>query len=226
MHALNFRLDQNVLGFLEDYAIPKNYERLIEDKSEICLSDPAVEHFLHQGHFPRVLTALWREQDLSKRVAWLVSKSPALHPILMYEEAIDKFILQPSEEQLIQESLPLFDAAYFRVCQDAECSLNPEVKTSIKERINERYRTRLSCLVYRHLRQPFTILEPTIKKREINAARVQQVAKETLQKELGSPIWIGYCGMNLFSVGRPAMIPPHLFQETRRNYAQERLSSR
>jgi hypothetical protein len=226
MHALNFRLDQNVLGFLEDYAIPKNYERLMEDESEICLSDPAVEHFLHQGHFPRVLTALWREKDLSKKVAWLVSKSPAMHPILMYEEAIAKFIIQPSVDQLIQESLPLFDAAYFRVCQDAECSLNPEVKTTIKNRISECYRARFSCLVYKHLRQSFTILEPTIKKREINDARVKQVAKETLQKELASPTWIGYCGMNLFSVGRPAMIPAHLFQETRRNYAQERLSYR
>jgi hypothetical protein len=225
MSPLVFLLPSNVLGFLEKHANKENLKLLLEAKERIDLSSPSIDHYLIHSAFPEVLTALWKEPDVAKKVTWLVSKSEQLHPILLYEEAIAKFLANPTVSQLTTESLPLVDAAHFRLCQDAECSLNSEVKTSVVGRIHELFHIRLGFAAYKHLKIPFFELEARVKKLDICTLKVQEIAKLSLSKELPSPIWLGECGLNVFSVGKPRMVPATLFDPIRKQFAQEQLST-
>lgn len=225
MHAIDFHLPQDVLGFLEKYANPNNYKILMESPRSVSLFDPQVDRFLEQGNFPQVLTCLWKETDLGKRHAWLESKSPELHPILMYELAIVIFSTRPSQDTLSHETFPLLDAARFRLYQEAECSLNLAIKGSVVRQIHELFRARLSMLVYKRLKEPYIELELKLKKREFILPKVHQVAQQTIGTKLSSPLWIGWCGMNIFSQGRPLMIAPGMFQEARNTYASDVLTN-
>lgn len=225
MGPLVFLLPSNVLGFLLKHADKQNLKALLESEEKVDLYCPSIDHFLSQSAFPEVLTALWKEPDMAKKVTWLASKSEQLHPILLYEEAIAKFSVNPSATQLTQEALPLLDAAYFRLCQDAECSLNSEVKTSIVERIHELFRGRLGSMAYKHFKIPFFELEMRLRKRDICISKVQEIAKLSLTKELPSPTWLGECGLNVFSVGKARMVPTTHFDPIRKQFAQEQIST-
>jgi len=55
--------------------------------------------------------------------------------------------------------------------------------------------------------------------------KVHQIATKSLESPLCCPVWIGFTGMNRFSVGQPKMAPKEHFSEIRILYAKERLSS-
>jgi hypothetical protein len=225
MSPLIFLPPCNVLGFLEKYANKKTLKSLLESEDSVDLSSPEIDYSLSRCEFPKVLTALWKEPDIAKKVTWLVSKSQQLHPILLYEEAIAKFSLHPTSDGLTNEMIPLMDAAYFRLYQDAQCSLNSDVKTHLVDRIHELFQIRFSSLVFKQFQKPFFELEMQLKNKEICALKVQEVAKLSLSTELPSPVWLGECGMNMFSVGKPNMAPAAMFDTIRKTYAQEQLST-
>jgi hypothetical protein len=171
--------------------------------------------------FPKVLTALWTEKNLIKKVDWLASKSLELHPILLYEEAIHKFALTPNVAQLATETLPLFHAAHFRVCQDSQCCLDPLIKTDIVRRIDLVFRVRISMMVFKYLKVPFVELEIKLQNRELNLKKINELAKLSIKVELPPPDWIGFTTLNLFSIGRPNLISRDLFKIIRNQYAEK-----
>jgi hypothetical protein len=224
MSILDCELDKNVLSFLEKTTYDKKLQSQLEKKG-LGIFDPDLDINLQNGDIPAVLTAFWSEQDLEKRILWLDLKSEMLHPILLFEEAITKFKHNPTSTTFVSESLPLLHSAYFRLLQDAQCSLNTTIKTSIAPRIYEIYRIRLGYLVYKKFRSPFFEYEMRHQNLDLITKKVHQIATKSLKSPLCCPVWIGFTGMNRFSVGQPKMAPKEHFSEIRILYAKERLSS-
>jgi hypothetical protein len=122
---------------------------------------------------------------------------------------------------LASETLPLFHAAHFRVCQDAQCSLDPLVKTDIVRRINTVFRVRLSMMVFKYLKEPFPEVEMKLENKELNLKKINELAKLSITTQLPPPDWIGFSTLNLFSIGRPNLVSRDLFTVIRNQYAQQ-----
>ena len=225
MSGLDFRLEKNVLHLLETPT--KDLDSFpFSSKNQSDLFDERTQKDLEDGEFSRVLMTLWREEDLKKKLMWLEQKSIESHPLLLFEEALAKFQDSPTLAVLVKESIPLVHGAHFRLLQDATCSLNPLVPAQVIDRILENYRIRLGRLVYKKLKQPLFILENEQQIRDLNLLKVKQIAENSLSRPLPSPVWIGFCGMNRFSIGKPNMIPAIDFTQTRHSYAMQKLSQR
>lgn len=223
MSILDCRLEKNVLSFLEIYTHDQERLSALKKKS-VGLTDPNLEQNFLEGNFSAVLTALWSEPDLEKRLLWLISKSEYLHPILLYEEATTKFRLSPTQSTLVKECLPLLHSAHFRSLQDAQCSLNTTIKMFVVPRIYELYRIRLGNLVFKKFQTPFFEYELRHQNRVLNEQKVFQIAQKTLKSPLSDPVWIGYTGMNRFSVGQPKMVTAEDFVKVRHEFARQKLS--
>lgn len=225
MSGLDFRLEKNVLHLLETPTKDlDSFPFTSQIKSD--LFDKRTQQDLEDGEFSRVLKTLWSEKDLKKKLFWLEQKSIESHPLLLFEEAIAKFQDTPTLTVLVQETIPLVHGAHFRLLQDAACSLNPVVPKYIVDRILEVYRVRLGQLVYKKLKKPLFIIENEAQIQELNLLKVKQIAENSLSRALPSPVWIGFCGMNCFSVGKPNMIRSTDFTPVRHSYALQELAKK
>lgn len=101
---------------------PQEVQKIISaGRAEGLRETTSLSHLLTQGNYIPVLKAIWSERDRARRLVWLREKTE-LHAPLMFEQAIAEFVNFPSARTIHLVSIPLIEAAKFRVQQDCQCS--------------------------------------------------------------------------------------------------------
>ena len=196
--------------------------QLIQEYQGVGLSDPFLETNLQAGNYSDVLLSLWFEGNLSRRLEWLRSKSNELHPVLMFEQAIAEFTAAPTAETVNFISVPLLNAAGFRVSQDALCVREMSLKNGdsadcmhmiYTERLERRMKTLLNLSLERVSLENPEGREAAIK------AKVLETAQASRSIDLPSPKWIGWHGMSVLLARKPDMHPASEYKQIRDAYA-------
>ena len=177
---------------------PQAIDKIIKKNKAVGLSDPALDENLKAGEYKAVLKKVWGERDRTIRLQWLENKSNELHPVLMFELAVAKFVASPTIETINLVSIPLIKAASFRVSQDAQCSKDPSVKNGdAATRMSMTYQQRLEKLIQSNL--GCSLEKVVSENQDIRVAAIRSQVLETarlsLSSDLPSPDWIGWHGM-------------------------------
>ncbi|MDP1608329.1 MAG: hypothetical protein Q8L98_03330 [Chlamydiales bacterium] len=224
MMSVNYVSNANVINFCDLSLDRAAMNSIIHENKHIGLSDPELEAHLEQGSYQKVLVALWSERDRTRRVEWLESKEGGLHPVLMFELAVAKFVKTPTIETVNKVSIPLMKAADFRVQQDSQCSKEPSVKYGdASARMCLIYQTRLNQRIQASLN---TSLEKILSENQnLRVAAIRKKALETAQLclsgALPSPNWVGWHGVNACMTGVLDMYPDNEHKQIRDRFAQD-----
>jgi hypothetical protein len=193
---------------------------MIRQNNGVGLSDPSLDIELQAGNYEPVLQSLWCEKSEQRRLEWLQGKAKELHPILMFELAIAKFDNAPTAETVNSVSIPLIEAAAFRVWQDSQCSKDLSVKYGDAEkcmfeiyiaRLKKQVKLKLNCTAEDILNQ--SEREPAC------LAKVQETAQASIDITLPSPRWVGWHGQAAHSRGAPNMYPENEHKRIRDDLA-------
>jgi hypothetical protein len=229
VHYVGFQAEPvNTVSFCETSLDPKAMDAIIKENQTVGLSNPDLEKNLTVGKYPPVLVSLWSERDRAKRRSWLESKVDELHPVLMFELSVAKFVASPTIETIISVSMPLMRSAVFRVLQDAQCSEDPSVKHGDASlRMRSTYEKRLAKKVQEILKRSLQdivdesrdMLQTAIK------AELLKTARLSMSRDLPSPDWIGWHGLSVAISGAPKMYPSCEYKEIRDAYALEHIKA-
>lgn len=140
---------------------------------------------LGRGDYMPVLKSLWSEQNSEKKIIWLRDNS-AYHVPLMLERAVAEVEQTPTIETIVNVSLPLIEAALFRIQQDFSCC---HEKDTLSFFIKDTYQKVVIGKFFDQLKQV-----PSQKRFSKIKQKVIEVAQETLTKlendKLVPPNWI------------------------------------
>jgi len=209
-----------VVAFCERGRRESSKEPLVLVYQADCLSDDNRAPFvklLNQGEYIQTLGAIW--SDAKNRLEFLDEQSPRLYAPLMFEEALARFQVSPTEETIHTISIPLMTAASFRTSQDAVCSSDPAVYRGQAEKgMIKVYTASLDLLTQKLLgRKLDKILEEKLEFRlKAIIGKVTEVAKRSLAIELPTPDWAA----NL-KFRRASMYPDALYPMLRKGFAEE-----
>lgn len=228
MISVNYISNANVINFCDLSLDRKAMNALIHENKHIGLSDPALEVNLEQGSYQKVLAALWSERDRTRRVEWLESKEGELHPVLMFELAVAKFVKTPTIETINEVSIPLMKAADFRIQQDAQCCQEPSVKNGdASTRMSIVYQTRLNQRIQASLNTSLANVLSENAKIRVAAIREKMLETATLSlsRALPSPNWVGWHGIHACMTGTVDMYPENEYKQIRDCFAQDVLKA-
>jgi|GEM_PF-3281010 len=184
-----------------------------------CLSPANRERYdqaIRGGKYIPAIGAVWKDPE--NRSRFLASYTEQLHAPLMFEEAIERFRRDPRMAVAINTSLPLIRAASFRVRQDAVCSADGSVSRGDAHiRMSMVY----SRILAREFRARFGMKMPNPSELVIKA-KVEAVARASINRELPSPNWIGEHGMGVF-LGGVKMKAAVSHSGLRNNFARKEL---
>lgn len=211
---------QSVVSFCDTRLIPAKVQVIINEGKAVGLSNgEALNEQLKNSDYIPVLKAIWSERDRSRRLEWLRSHAPEMHAPLMYEQALAEFVASQTVETVTKISLPLIQAATFRVYQDSQCSSDASVyKGDAPVRMKLTYLKSLDTLTKKFLKTPLSEIKA---ENNYMAAKVVEVAQASMSQELPSPNWIGHHGMSVFIDGKIAMHPEENHKEIRKKAAEE-----
>ncbi|MCI0382360.1 MAG: hypothetical protein L0207_04850 [Chlamydiae bacterium] len=216
--------EQDVVSFCEKQLNPTEADKIIKEGKGLSNS-AEIEKNLKESRYIPVLKALWSEKDKEKRLEWLKSHSK-LHAPLMFEQAIAEFVNYPTVEAIHSISMPLIKAATFRVLQDSKCSRDPSVfNGDAPGRVAETYMKILENQVQKHLKK--SLADIGNEKKEMLASFIRskliEIIKQSKEKELPDPSWIGWHGMSVFIDGKIEMHPASDYKKIRDQAADEML---
>lgn len=224
MSAINISNATNIVSFCERSLDLEAMDLMIRANKGIGLSDPFLEDNLKRGDYRAVLVSVWSERDRPRRLAWLESKSNELHPVLMFELSVAKFVASPTAETVNSFSVPLIQAAAFRVTQDAQCAKDVSVKNGDAAiRMSTTYARRLHRQVEATLQRSLPQVLSDHQDARIAAIKekVLTTAQLSQRQDLPSPDWIGWHGLSVFIQGKPNMHPAGEYKQIRNAYASE-----
>ncbi len=222
MSCINFVCPQNLVSFCERSLDPRDMNSMIRRNNGVGLSAPQLQDKLKSGDYQFVLEALWSDRDRSRRLNWLQERKDELHPVLMFELAVAKFVASPTIETIVSISIPIMKAASFRVAQDSQCSDDSSVKYGdASERMTLTYLKRLDSRVQAVLHTSIDDVIQNHQNIDANKTKVLETARLSRTTELPSPDWIGWHGMSVFIHGRPNMRPATEYQQIRNQFADE-----
>ena len=163
----------DVVAFCEKRNDPVAFNAVFEQKEYAGLEgNPFLEQQLARGEYIPVLKSLWCEKDSERKIKWLRSKQDGTHAPLLYELAVEEFLVQPTLRKLYTFCIPIVKTANLRVYQDAAClKANANFPDIVSERMDSIY---MKCLEN---------LSETILKRkleDIPPRLVKESDKETL----------------------------------------------
>ncbi len=202
-------------------------EIIKEGQKEGLSNSKNLNENLNASEYIPVLKAIWSERNKNRRLEWLHSHAFEMHAPLMYEQSIAEFVISPTVETVNQISIPLIQAASFRVIQDSKCSTDPSVfNGDAALRMKMTYQKVLNNQTEKHL---FKKLEAIISENKnviISAVKtkVLEIAQSSISQELPSPNWIGSHGLNVFITGKIEMYPITDFKKIRDKIANETIS--
>lgn len=228
MSFVNGSNPKNVVSFCEKSLDREAMDAMIQEHKSVGLSDPALADNLKTGNFQAVLVSLWSERDRTRRLEWLESKANELHPVLMFELAVAKFVAAPTVETVIRVAIPLIKAAGFRVKQDACCSRDSSVKDGdAGERMSITYLNRLERQVQATFNHSLTEIVSDHQEACTAAikSKVLETARLSISRDLPSPYWIGWHGLSVFMQGAPRMYPADQYTRIRDEYANKVIST-
>jgi hypothetical protein len=227
MNNVNYITPQDVVAFCRKSLDPVAINQMFQENRGRDLSDPLLGTNLQAGKYIDVLVSLWCERDRQRRLEWLRAKSPELHPVLMFEQAIAEFTDEPTIETINLISIPLMNSAGFRVDQDSRCAQDISVKegdaaqymyTTYVERLDRRVRAVLTRSIVSIYEENPEWREEAIK------AKVLATVQASLTRTLPSPNWVGWHGTSVFITGAPDMRPADQHKLIRDEFALKLIS--
>lgn len=146
-----------------------------------------------QENYTAVLSALWSENDSKKKLQWLREHAVDLHPLLMYELAIEEFKVSTTIETLNTVSAPLIRSASFRVLQDLRCFDSSSLIHAPKF-LEELYVKALRREVRVEMMESY-VLSQNMRLSKIHS-KLKEVALLSMSMNLPSPKWIAKGSMH------------------------------
>lgn len=91
-----------------------------------------MNHLLRHQDYIAVLSRLWSEENIGRRIDWLESKFDENHTLLFFTLAEEYFRRNPTLETMVFLSYPLIYAASWRLMLDEICTRDEEYSHSIE----------------------------------------------------------------------------------------------
>jgi len=213
----------SIVSYCEQRLQPIAINEIIKKGKSAGLSNTAaLNKNLKKGCYIPVLNAIWSDKD--RRLSWLQSHASELHAPLMFEQAIAEFVNSPTVTTIVEISIPLIQAATFRVNQDSKCSTDPSVfNGDAAPRMRNTYLISLNKQIEKHLGKK---LENVLSENQsaidsAMTAKTLKTAELSLSQKLPSPDWIGSHGINAIRYGKVEMHPIAASNEIRNKFAYE-----
>ncbi|MES2198778.1 MAG: hypothetical protein V4489_01225 [Chlamydiota bacterium] len=197
----------NLIDYCEDVYSGKIKSGKYHDLKFLRPED-SIRSSLKKSDYIPVLEDIWNSGNTHQKILKikkLMKEEGPFHAPLMFELSL-LFYQNASMEHKIETvdkiCLPLITVAFFRACQDAVCSINPEGSFHYAEKIQKIYLNRISGFIKKDLDiDVFSPLPPSEESpNEDIQMEVEQImasmAKQTLSaNKLPNPSWIA--GLNV-----------------------------